>query len=108
MGLFDFLKYKKYEYTIPGSDVETLGVEFNFPDDCDLTPEGIFILTLKQTKNERADFEEYADANQEFAPHLPRYTFQCPKCNTLFLITDLKNFHLLKPTEIITVCKNCS
>ena len=108
MGLFDFLKKKKYEYTIQGSKVEELGVEFNFPEECDLTSEGVFVLKMKQTKKERAEFEDYADANQEFAKDLPRYTFKCPKCNTLFLITDLKNFHLLKPTEIITVCKDCS
>lgn len=108
MGILDFLKYKNYEYTIQGSKVEEMGIEFNFPDECELTAEGVFVFKLKQKKKGKAEFEDYADANQEFAKDLPRYTFKCPKCSTLFLITELGNFHFLKPTEIITVCKNCS
>ncbi len=52
MGILDFLKYKNYEYTIQGSKVEEMGIEFNFPDECELTAEGVFVFKLKQKKKE--------------------------------------------------------
>ncbi len=107
MGLFDIIRRKKtYEYKIPLSEVERIGMELEQVD-WDLSDDGYYVYRVKQTKKERRAFEDMADANQREFKNMTRYTFKCGNCKKLYPLTQLRDYTFLNPHRIDSVCKHC-